>query len=72
LLVIGVTNGGPAAQAGLLVGDLLLAFDGQPVSSPEQLLGRLLGTAGGRSAPITVLRGQSRIELTVTLGERPQ
>jgi len=72
LLVIGVTNGGPAAQAGVLVGDLLLAFDGQPVSSPEQLLGRLLGTAGGRSTPITVLRGQSRIELTVTLGERPQ
>ena len=71
LLVVGVTNGGPAAQAGVLVGDLLLAFDGQPVSSPDQLLGRLLGTAG-RSAPITLVRGQSRVELTVTLGERPQ
>jgi len=67
-----VTSGGPAAQAGVLVGDLLLDFDGQPVSSPEQLLGRLLGTAGGRTAPIGVLRGQSRLDLNVTLGERPQ
>ena len=72
LLVIGVTGGGPAAQAGVLVGDLLLAFDGQAVSAPEELLGRLVGTAAGRSAAVTVLRGQSRVELTVTLGERPQ
>jgi S1-C subfamily serine protease len=71
LLVIGVTSGGPAAQAGVLVGDLLLTFDGEPVNSPEQLLGRLLGDRVGRAAPLTVLRGNATVELTVTVGERP-
>ena len=71
LLVVGVTNGGPAAQAGVLVGDLLLTFDGEPVSSPEQLLGRLLGDRVGRPATLTVLRGNATTALEVTVGERP-
>ncbi|HJZ71280.1 MAG TPA: S1C family serine protease [Vicinamibacterales bacterium] len=71
LLVVGVTSGGPAAQAGVLVGDLLLTFDGEPVSSPEQLLGRLLGDRVGRSAKLTVLRGNQTVDLDVTVGERP-
>ena len=71
LLVVGITSGGPAAQAGVLVGDLLLTFDGAPVSSPEQLLGRLLGDRVGRSVPLTLLRGGSTVAVTVTVGERP-
>jgi S1-C subfamily serine protease len=71
LLVIGVTSGGPAAQAGVLVGDLLLTFDGEPVNSPEQLLGRLLGDRVGRTAALTVLRGNATADLSVTVGERP-
>ena len=71
LLVVGVTSGGPAAQGGVLVGDLLLTFDGDPVSSPEQLLGRLFGDRVGRQAALTVLRGGSTTNLTVTVGERP-
>jgi len=34
LLVVGVTNGSPAGDAGVIVGDVLLAFDGHPVESP--------------------------------------
>jgi len=71
LLVVGITSGGPAAQAGVLVGDLLLTFDGEAVSSPEQLLGRLLGDRVGRSVPVTVLRGGTTVALTVAVGERP-
>ena len=71
LLVVGVTSGGPAAQGGVLVGDLLLKFDGDPVSSPEHLLGRLFGDRVGRQAALTVLRGGSTTTLTVTVGERP-
>ena len=43
LLVIGVAPGTPAAEAGLLVGDILVAFAGTPVGDPEQLLGQLTG-----------------------------
>src|SRR3954452_8954721 len=71
LLVVGVTSGAPAAAAGVLVGDVLLAFDGHPVESPEELLDLLLGDRVGRSVPVSLLRGGSRIEVMVAVGERP-
>jgi S1-C subfamily serine protease len=71
LLVVGVTAGSPAAAAGLLVGDILLEFDGHPVQGPEELLDLLLGDRVGRAVPIKVLRGGAPTGLTVTVGERP-
>jgi len=71
LLVVGVTSDGPAAAAGVLVGDVLLEFDGHATSSPEQLLARLFGAGVGRQVPLKVLRGGKVAELTVTIGERP-
>jgi serine protease DegQ len=71
LLVAGVTAGSPAAQAGLLVGDVLCAMDGQPIDSPEDLLDALLNDRIGRPATLRVLRGGSVLDITVTIGERP-
>ena len=71
LLVAGVTAGSPAAAAGLLVGDVLLAFDGHAVESPEDLMDLLVGDRVGRQAALRVLRGAVPTELTVTVGERP-
>ena len=71
LLVAGVTSGSPAAAAGLLVGDVLLAFDGHAVESPEDLMDLLVGDRVGRQATLRVLRGGTPTELTVTVGERP-
>jgi S1-C subfamily serine protease len=71
LLVVGVTSGSPAAAAGVLVGDLVVAFDGQPIESPEDLLDLLLGDRVGRQIPLRVLRGGTASDLTVTVGERP-
>jgi S1-C subfamily serine protease len=71
LLVVGVTSGGPAASAGMLVGDVLLAFDGHPVEGPEQLLDLLLGDRVGKAVTLDVLRGGASTPLTVTVGERP-
>ena len=71
LLIVGVTPGGPAAAAGLLVGDLLLDFDGQVLSSPEDLLDLLTGTRVGRQVPLRVQRGGKITDVTVTVGERP-
>ena len=72
LLVVGVTPDGPAARAGLLVGDLVVAFDGQPVESPEELLDLLTGQRVGRAASLGVLRAGTPTELSVTVGERPR
>jgi S1-C subfamily serine protease len=71
LLVVGVTAGSPAAAAGLLVGDILLEFDGHHVEAPEQLLDLLLGDRVGKTVGIKVLRGTAVAELSVTVGERP-
>jgi S1-C subfamily serine protease len=71
LLVVGITSGGPAAAAGVLIGDLILEFDGHPVASPEDLLDLLVGDRVGRKVIIRVLRGGAETELPVTVGERP-
>jgi S1-C subfamily serine protease len=71
LLVVGLTSGAPAAAGGVLVGDVLLAFDGHPVEGPEQLLDLLLGDRVGKPVTLDVLRGGRSAQLTVTVGERP-
>jgi S1-C subfamily serine protease len=70
LLVVGVTADSPAAAAGMLVGDVLLDLDGQPIASPEDLLHLLVGDRVGREARLRVLRGGRATELSVTVGER--
>jgi S1-C subfamily serine protease len=70
LLVVAVTNGTPADAAGVLVGDVMLDFDGHPVESPEDLLDLLLGERVGKTVPIRVLRGGTIQELSVRVGER--
>jgi S1-C subfamily serine protease len=71
LLVVGVTSGSPAATAGVLVGDVIVDFDGQPVESPEDLLDLLLGDRVGRSVPVRLLRGGAAVELNIAVTERP-
>jgi len=71
LLVVGVTAGSPAAAGGVLVGDVLLAFDGHAVDSPEDLLELLLGDRVGRQVTLHVRRGTSVTDMAVIVGERP-
>jgi S1-C subfamily serine protease len=71
LLIVGVTDGSPAAAAGLLVGDVLVALDAKPVESPQDLMDRLLETQIGRPASLRVLRGGAVVDVAVTVGERP-
>ena len=70
LLVVGVTDGSPADSAGLLVGDVLMAFDDHPVESPEDLLELLVGDRVGRQVNARVLRGGASRDVSVTVGER--
>ena len=63
LLVVGVTSGSPASAAGVLVGDVLLEFDGHAIESPEELLDLLLGDRVGRQVAVKTLRGGKVEEL---------
>jgi S1-C subfamily serine protease len=68
LLIVGVTPGSPADTAGILIGDVLLTFDGQAIQSAEDLLDLLSGDRVGRAVPVTLLRGGSLQNLSVTVG----
>jgi serine protease DegQ len=70
LLVASITPGSPADEAGVLVGDVILEFDGRAVDSPEALLELLTGDRVGRAVPLHVLRGGQPQELRVTVGTR--
>src|SRR5207247_6031989 len=71
LLVVGVTPGSPAEAAGLLVGDVMLEFDGHPVDGPDDLLALLGGDRVGTTVSVRVRRGAAVQELTVQVGEHP-
>ena len=70
LLVVAVSADAPAAQAGILVGDVILAADGQTIGSPEELLDWLTGDRVGKTATLRLLRGGKPTEVSVTIGAR--
>lgn len=70
LLVVSVETGGPADQAAIILGDVLLSVDGEPVGQVEQLQEKLSGDRVGKSIPVRIARGGEPRELTVTVGER--
>ena len=84
--VVSVVAGGPAETAGLRGdtattrdtayrgdGDLIVAIDGQPVNVFEDLISYInYNKRPGDTVTLTVLRKTDRVDLTVTLGERPQ
>ncbi|MEO5895850.1 MAG: PDZ domain-containing protein [Vicinamibacterales bacterium] len=70
LLITGVTAGSPADTAGLLVGDVLTAFAGEPIEDPDALVTLLRGDRIGKPVTLTVVRSTDRTDVDVTVGER--
>ena len=67
-----VQSGGPAAAAGIAVGEIITAVNGTPTPTTAQLSQVLAGLAPGQSVPVTVRneQGASR-QVQVTLGQLP-
>lgn len=70
LLITAVADGGPAAAAGILVGDVLVGLDGTAIDDADDLVARLRGERVGQPATLTFRRGGTALDVTVTVGER--
>jgi S1-C subfamily serine protease len=70
LLVVKVEDGSPAANGGVMVGDIIASLDGVAIGDADALLGLLHGDRVGRAVPVHVLRGGSQVALSVTLAQR--
>jgi putative serine protease PepD len=70
-LVQSVSQGTPAAQAGLQAQDAVIAIDGKPIDSSEALVANIHEHKVGDTVTITVIRGSQKQDLKVTLAARP-
>lgn len=72
LLVTHVAPQSPADTSGLLVGDVIVGLGGEAVDDAEALVTRLRGTHIGTAVPVTVIRGTTAVDVSVSIGERPK
>jgi S1-C subfamily serine protease len=70
LLVVRVEPNSPAEKGGLMVGDILVSLNGQPVTDTDDLQAMLRGDVVGNAVEMVVLRGETQHSVHVTVGER--
>lgn len=70
LLIAGIEPESPAATAGLMVGDIIVGFAGQPVRDHDDLMVQLNSGVVGTPTPLEYLRGGAKQTAQVTLSER--
>ncbi|HEY1556939.1 MAG TPA: trypsin-like peptidase domain-containing protein [Kofleriaceae bacterium] len=68
-LVASIEDGGPAASAGILVGDLITELDGTAITGPDDLR-TALGDRPGASVKLALLRAGARLDLDLVLGSK--
>ena len=71
LIVLSSEPDGPAGRAGVLIGDILVALAGQPVTDTDDIQSALGGESVGKPIAARIVRGGQVIELNITVGERP-
>lgn len=70
-LIAAIVRGGPAADAGLRVGDVIVKFGDEIVEGPRALPW-LASTAGvGKTIPLVVRRGNEEMHISVRMGQLP-
>jgi S1-C subfamily serine protease len=72
LVILSVEPDGPAALAGLMVGDVITSLDGHAVEHPDQVLELLGGDVVGRTLKVEVVRGGKQVGADLLIGERPR
>jgi S1-C subfamily serine protease len=71
IMVVSVDPNGPARTAGVLVGDVIIRFDGDPVSGMRSLFARLTPESVGKSAELRMLRAGQIATARIAIGASP-
>ena len=66
-VVSAVAEDGPAAAAGMLPGDVIVSYDGEPLEDTRDLQGRVVATRPGTTVPVDVVRNGETVTLDVTV-----
>lgn len=69
-LVAGVVPGGPAEEAGLQTGDVIVQFNGQAIADPQGLLDAVVETQVGKNTTINVLSSGQMKEIKIIIGDK--
>ncbi|MFN8543719.1 MAG: S1C family serine protease [Candidatus Binatia bacterium] len=69
VVIAGLLPGGPGEQAGLRMGDVILAVDGQDVADRATLYRRLWARRPGESVTLRVHRGRTETDVTFACGD---
>jgi serine protease DegQ len=72
VLITQVERGGPAAKAGVKLGDVLLSVNGRRVADTSTMLNLIAGLQPGQQAQLRLTREQAEIDVTVAVGRRPR
>jgi len=72
IIITGVLQGGPAAKAGVVPGDVIVAIAGKPVEDVTQLLAQVAALKPGVSAQFSVQRKKQVLQIAITPGLRPR
>ncbi len=71
-IVAQVSPDSPAAKGGIRPGDVIIAFNGKPVSDSNDLVRAVSDAGVGRKATVDILRNGKRLTVSVVTAERPK
>lgn len=72
IIIAGVVRNGPAYQAGIRPGDVLIEIAGKPVAESVAAINQIAAIAPGSSTPMTIVRNGRALQLEVEVGKRPR
>lgn len=70
-LIAGVRPEGPADNAGIKPGDILIAVEGKPVTSSSDMLNLIAALSPGQTSTLMVLRNQEEKSFKIRIDKRP-